>query len=360
MMPADDLTGGNRVVAIYARMLQNRGHSVRVVSNAPAPLGLRELLRLIRHRRWHTLSARWRPLPGHIALSGIAHTTLERERPITADDLPEADVVIATWWETAVWMQALPLVKGRKVHLIQGYEIWAGETVREKVHAALQLPNLKIAISAGLKRDIEAVLGDLAMAVVPNAVDLDLFDARPRRHGQPPTVGFIYAQAAIKGADRCLEAIKLARRQIPDLRVLAFGAELPGAALPLPEDAHYVYRPAQQQLASLYAACDAWLFASRLDSFGLPILEAMACRTPVIGVAIGAAPDLLADGNGVLISAQEEAALVTEMAAAIVALCRLPETEWQALSDAAYRRARSYSWEDAADRLEQLLLQAAG
>jgi glycosyltransferase involved in cell wall biosynthesis len=359
MMPADDLTGGNRVVAIYAKILQNRGHSVRVVSNAPAPLELRELLRLIRHRRWPVLRQRLWPLPGHIALSGVPHTTLERERPITAEDVPDADFVVATWWETAEWMQALPSAKGRKVHLIQGYEIWGGESVRDKVHAALQLPNLKIAISAGLKREIEVVLGDLAMAVVPNAVDLKLFDAPPRQQGKAPTVGFIYAQAAIKGADRCLKAIELARRQIPNLRVLAFGAELPGTALPLPNDAEYVCRPAQQQLASLYAACDAWLFSSRLDSFGLPILEAMACRTPVIGVPIGAAPDLLADGHGVLLSAEDEDVLVAEMAAAIVRLCRLPASEWQALSEAAYRRARSYSWEDATDRLEQQLMQAA-
>ena len=359
MMPADDLTGGNRVVAIYAKILQERGHSVRVVSNASAPLGFRELLRLIRHRRWSSVGQRWRPLPGHIALSGVPHTTLEQERPITADDLPDADFVVATWWETAVWMQALPSTKGRKVHLIQGYEIWGGETVREKVHAALRLPNLKIAISAGLKRDIETVLGDLAMAVVPNAVDLKLFDSPTRQQGQTPTVGFIYAQATIKGADRCIKAIELARRQIPDLRVLAFGAELPGTALPLPNNAQYVCRPAQQELASLYAACDAWLFASRLDSFGLPILEAMACRTPVIGVPIGAAPDLLADGNGVLLSAEGEEALVSEMAAAIIRLCQLPASEWQVFSEAAYRRARSYSWEDAADRLEQQLTQAS-
>jgi glycosyltransferase involved in cell wall biosynthesis len=85
----------------------------------------------------------------------------------------------------------------------------------------------------------------------------------------------------------------------------------------------------------------------------------MACRTPVIGVPIGAAPDLLADGNGVLLSAEDEEALVAEMAAAIVRLCRLPASEWQALSEAAYRRARSYSWEDATDRLEQQLMQKA-
>ena len=33
-------------------------------------------------------------------------------------------------------------------------------------------------------------------------------------------------------------------------------------------------------MKELYGGCDAWLFATRNEGFGLPILEAMACRTP--------------------------------------------------------------------------------
>lgn len=358
LMPADDLTGGNRVVATYARELQALGHQVLVVSNAAAPLRAREALRLIRRGRWSELKQRRQPPPGHIALSGVPHRTLERERPIVAADLPDADVIIATWWETAVWMAALPASKGRQVHLIQGYEIWGGEHMRQRVHDALRLPNRKIAISSGLKRDIESALGDLRMAVVPNAVDLDQFDAPARTRQSVPTIGFIYAHAAIKGADRCLQAIALAREQIPELRVVCFGADQPGADLPLPANSQFTCRPAQNALAGHYAACDAWLFASRLDSFGLPILEAMACRTPVIGVPIGAAPDLLVDGRGMLVEGSTESELIDRMAAAIVAMLRQPAADWQAMSDAVYQRARAYSWQDAARRLESELQSA--
>lgn len=355
LMPADDLTGGNRVVATYARQLQQRGHTVLVVSNAAPPLGGREALRLVRRGNWGALRQRLKPPPGHIALAGVPHKTLERARPITADDLPDADIVVATWWETAVWMDALPACKGKKLHLIQGYEIWGGPQTEARVHAALRLPNRKVAISAGLKRDIEAALGDLGITVVPNAVDVAQFNAPPRMRHTPPCVGFIYAHAAIKGSDRCLRAIALARQSLPELQVLGFGADQPHAALPLPEGTRFVHRPAQAALAGLYAACDVWLFPSRLDSFGLPILEAMACRTPVIGVPIGAAPDLLADGLGILLNAGEEEALIEAMAAGIVTLCRLPAEDWQALSERVWRRASTYRWEDAAARLEAVM-----
>ena len=347
MMPADDLTGGNRVVAMYAQRLRARGHEVLVVSNAPDRPSLRDRLRALRDGRWRELQAARHPAPGHIALSGVPHRVLERPRPMTADDLPDADVLIATWWETAEWMQRMPARKGRKVHLIQGYEVWTGGDVAARVHAALRLPNRKIAISASLARDIEAELGDLGIAVVPNAVDLAQFDAPPRPRGEPPTVGFIYAHARFKGADICIRACELARRELPGLRVLAFGGDVPSRELPLPEGTEFVHRPAQDRIASLYARCDAWLFGSRVDSFGLPILEAMACRTPVIGVPVGAAPELLADGGGTLVPPESPEA----MAAAIVALCRAPAAQWRRASDAAHARAHGYSWDDATTRL---------
>jgi glycosyltransferase involved in cell wall biosynthesis len=47
----------------------------------------------------------------------------------------------------------------------------------------------------------------------------------------------------------------------------------PTAELPLPAGTEFHLQPAQRDLAGLYARCDAWLFPSRVDSFGLPIVE---------------------------------------------------------------------------------------
>ncbi|MEY2688437.1 MAG: hypothetical protein RL375_2635 [Pseudomonadota bacterium] len=346
-MPADDLSGGNRVVATYAGRLQARGHQVLVVSNAPDRPGWRERWRALRQGRAATALGRLRPLPGHVALSGVPHRVLDRPRPITAADLPDADVVVATWWETARWMHALPARKGRPVHLIQGYETWLGNDTVDQVQATLRLPNRKIAISQALRLEIEADLGELGLHVVANAVDLDHFQAPPRARGTPPTVGFIYSTAAIKGSDLCLEAIALARQVVPQLRVCCFGTEPIDPALPLPAGARHVLRPAQAALPQLYADCDVWLFGSRRDSFGLPVLEALACRTPVVAVPVGAAPELLAQGGGVLLDRADPAA----MARALLALCTGPEAQWRRQSDLAWQRARACNWDDATDRL---------
>ena len=351
LLPSDNLTGGNRVVAIYAQQLMARGHQVLVVTCAPDRLSPHEMVRAALKHDWQSLRNHGKAQAGHIQQSGVAHKVLERPRAITATDVPDADFIVATWWETALWMHGMPASKGRKVHLIQGYEVWLAPQAVAQVHAALQLPNLKIAISSDLKQTIEEKLGDLGITVIPNAVDLIQFNAPPRAKQDPPTVGFVYAIAAIKGADICSRACELARRHVPQLKVVAFGADQPSVEVPLPGDTEFFYRPKQTELKQIYARCDAWLFGSRLDSFGLPILEAMACRTPVIAVPIGAAPDLLGDGTGVLVAKESP----EEMAAAIVALCGQTPSQWLQRSDRAYNKAHSYSWEDAATRLLDVL-----
>lgn len=359
LLPRDDLAGGTRVVATYARLLQDRGHQVLVVSNVPARRSIRELWRLVRQHNWDALHQCYRPRPGHVALSGVPMHKLERHRPIVASDLPDADVVVATWWETARWMHQLPDSKGRRVHLIQDYETWFDEETNRQVRDTLRLPNCKIAISHSLRQTLLDHVGPLDIKVVPNAVDGTHFDAPRRQRQTCPRVGFIYGSSQRKAADRYHAAIALARRSVPGLEVLAFGSESPKPDYPLPPDTDYIQFPAQTDIPGLYAQCDVWLFASRIDSFGLPILEAMACRTPVIGVPVGAAPELLQQGGGVLLSGtSDEEVLCREMADAIVRLCRMPAEQWQAMSDAAYEQSHGYGWQDAAALFEGLLQQA--
>lgn len=360
LTPPDNLTGGIRVVAIYAARLQAVGHDVLVVSCLHEPPTWREHLRALRHGRWSDWRQKLRAhaAPGHIALSGVHHRVLEKPGPIDANDVPDADIVIATWWETAVWMHDLPPSKGRKVHLLQGYEIWwGGAEARDRVHAALRLPNLKVAISSGLKQEIERDLGDLGIHVVRNGVDREQFDAPPRERGSIPTVGFVYAPDLIKGPDRCLRVIEQLRQSMPELHVLAFGAQPPTSDLPLPANTEFYCRPSQQAIPALYARCDVWLFATRVDSFGLPILESMACRTPVVGVAVGAAPDLLRDGAGVLVDAADEPSLILALAEAVERLLVCPANEWCAMSERSHARAHGHSWEDAVDQFEAILNQ---
>lgn len=65
------------------------------------------------------------------------------------------------------------------------------------------------------------------------------------------------------------------------------GLALPGNVTALP------YAGSVQYLARLLASCDAFVHAGDQETYGLVVLEAMACGTPVVGVAAGGVGELV-------------------------------------------------------------------
>jgi glycosyltransferase involved in cell wall biosynthesis len=355
VLPDANLSGGVRVVAIYARRLKERGHQVTVVSVPPRSVNAGEALRrLVRGRK------PWRqPGPSHMTGVDVEHRILERHRPVMDRDVPDADVVIATWWETAEWVAGLSERKGAKAYLIQHdetamYPRPEQEETRRRVLATWQLPMYRMVVSEWLRQLAEERVGAGASVLVPNGVDLSQFWAQARGKQNVATVGVMYSTVHFKGCDISLAAIERARQRVTDLRVVAFGCEDPVEHLALPAGTQYTRAPAQDRIRESYAACDAWLVASRSEGFGLPLLEAMACRTPVIATPAGAAPELASGGGGVLVPHEDPQA----MAAEIVRLAALSEVQWRAMSAAAYETARRHDWGASVELLEAALAEA--
>ncbi|RYG66075.1 glycosyltransferase, partial [bacterium] len=186
-----------------------------------------------------------------------------------------------------------------------------------------------------------------------NAVDTRNFFAQPRGKQRVPTVGMLRENIDIKGEDVLIAALEIARREVPDLQLIAFGPERPTRRHPMPDGTIFIHRPTVDEIRGIYAQCDAWLFASRAgtEGFGMPVLEAMACRTPVIGVPTGAAPELLADGAGLLVPHDDPKAT----ADAIVRIARMADADWRTMSETAWRRAQEHRLKDASDEFEKLL-----
>lgn len=341
------LSGGDRVVAIYADRLKKLGHEVCVVSRCRKTASLREQIRSLRKGKG-LISTRNRP--SHFDHLDIPHWTTDTFRPVTDADVPDADVVIATWWETAEWVANLSSAKGAKAYFVQHHEVF-DYLPKEKAEASYNLPLHKIAISQWLVDIMQTRYNDRQVSFVPNGVDTQQFNAPLRGKQSVPTIGMVYASPPWKGCDISLKAFSIAAQRIPNLKLVTFGNEPPSRDLPLPPDAEFVAAPQQNLLKNLYSRCDAWLFGSRLEGFGLPILEAMACRTPVIGTPAGAAPELLADGAGILVQPEDP----EDMAKAIEKICHLSEQDWQQMSNAAYAKATAYCWEDAARQFEAAL-----
>jgi glycosyltransferase involved in cell wall biosynthesis len=361
VLPHANLAGGVRAVAMHAGLLAAMGHGVTVVSTPKKlpPLG-RRVKDFVRGRGWTSGAGG----PSHLdSVKNIRHHEIDKFRPVTDDDVPDADVIVATWWETAEWVAALSPSKGTKVYFIQHHEVVFDNQPVSRVKATYKLPMRKVVVAKWLAELMRDAYEDRAdIRVVPCGIDHDVFNAPPRGKQKRPTVGMMYATAAFKGCDIALDAFKLAARNISHLQLHCFGEIEPTEALPLPSGgAEFELKPPQKRIAEIYASCDAWLFASRSEGFGLPVLEAMACRTPVIGTPTGVAPEALGEHDpvtaalgGTLVKFED----AKDMAIAIERIARLKETEWKAMSDAAYRAAHKYTWERSAKLMEAALLDA--
>lgn len=346
-----EMTGGMRVIAIYADRLRRRGHDVLVVAppnRAATPRG-----RLRALRRGHPWPRR-RP-PSHVDGLGLPCRTLERHRPVEDRDVPDADVVVATWWETAEWVAALGPSKGAKAHFIQNQEgspLWFPPEFIARAAAIYRLPMTRITISRSLREWLAADYGCLDVALVPNSVDRELFHAPPRGRRPHPTVGLLYHTVPLKGLSCSLAALALARRALPDLRVVSFGHGREAPELPLPPGSTLHVDPPQERIRELYAACDVWLCGSRIEGFHLPPLEAMACRCPVVSTRVGGPDEIVEDGvNGYLVDVGDADALADRL----LRVLTLGDDAWRAMSEAAHATARSYTWDDATDRFEAAL-----
>lgn len=351
VLPPVNMSGGIRVAAIYAKQLQRMGHAVTLVS--PPPCGVparRKVMSLLRGQGWPSDSGR----TSHLNGAGLDHRVLEQHRPVTDRDVPDADVVVATWWETAEWVNALHPRKGAKVYFIQHHEVFGNLPV-ERCHATYRMPMHKIVIARWLQRTMHTHYGDDTADLVPNSVDTTQFFAAVRDKQPVPTVGLLYSTAGFKGVDRSLAAIAVLKAWVDGLQVISFGTERPATKLPLPDYVKFSYLPPQERLRDLYARCDVWITASTSEGFNLPAMEAMACRTPVVSTRTGWPEEALESGlNGVLVDVDD----VEALARGAQWVLSLPSEEWKTLSRRAFETATAGSWEQSARLFERALTRA--
>jgi glycosyltransferase involved in cell wall biosynthesis len=101
-----------------------------------------------------------------------------------------------------------------------------------------------------------------------------------------------------KGLEALTEAA--ARRDGAPL-VLAGRTDAEAAALAAPGRVILTGRVSDEELAALYTAADALVLSSEEEGFGLPVIEALACGTPVAAYAIDALRELYGSRPGVVL-----------------------------------------------------------
>lgn len=146
-----------------------------------------------------------------------------------------------------------------------------------------------------------------------------------RRHAiapDRPVIAYVGRVAFEKNIDFLLRVTARLKAEIPDILFVVSGegpalASLEDQArqLGLAEHARFVgYLDRSGALLDCYRAAGVFVFASRTETQGLVLLEAMALGTPVVSTAIMGTRDVLREGAGAVIVEEDEAAFTMAVA----------------------------------------------
>jgi glycosyltransferase involved in cell wall biosynthesis len=120
------------------------------------------------------------------------------------------------------------------------------------------------------------------------------------------------------------------------------GAKQRAAALSLKGQIRWLGPIAEPDLPALYGGAELFVFASLYEGFGLPVLEAMACGTPVVCSNSSSLPEVAGDA-ALLVDPMNTAELAN-------ALCMALDNEGlrQDMREKGLRRAQTFSWQQTA------------
>lgn len=132
-------------------------------------------------------------------------------------------------------------------------------------------------------------------------VDENVF--RPQQIQKEPAVLTVGRLSALKGQDFLIQALGLIPEKLrPSFYIAADSCgensrnDLSALAASHKVKIKFFINIPDEELVSLYNRVQAFVYAPVMEPFGLVLLEAMACGTPVIGVRGGGAREFLKDG----------------------------------------------------------------
>ena len=191
-----------------------------------------------------------------------------------------------------------------------------------------------VAVSRFTVRQALKVFPSRDIIVIPNWLNMASFHSRDHHHPHRPfRLLFVGNWSRRKGADLLPKIMQqlggaFELRFTQGLQHRRSVGRMPANMVSLGriEDMH--------QMVECYQSCDALLFPSRLEGFGLAALEAQACGLPVIATQGSSLVDVVEDGRTGLLCPMDD---VEAFVAAARRLAKNP-TQWREMGEAARQR----------------------
>lgn len=183
-----------------------------------------------------------------------------------------------------------------------------GRWLMNRITTRLAKVNHIVCVSKATKSDLldYVDIPDERTSVIYNAVFQPMKPASPetcatyRKTNKLPTdspVILHVGQGFYKNRETVLEVAAQVRKNRPDMRLVMVGnLNRPLLAqverLGLEDIVHVLRRVAREDMAALYTTASVLLFPSLYEGFGLPVLEAQMCGTPVVCSNKGSLPEV--------------------------------------------------------------------
>lgn len=255
----DQLWGGVKVALEDANWLHRHGHEVTVLSRSGPPA-------------WMQIECAFRRVPDF--------------RP---EHLPDADVVIGTFWSTVPWAASAGRTKGVPVHFCQGYEgdFPENQALRDRIEAVYRLPRVRHVTIAPYLTQLLADRFGVAANEVDHVIDHRVHSPGPERApGSVLRVGLVGPwQVGWKDLPTGYAACDLAHRAGQKLVLVRATNTAPDPAelkASFPIEWHRALPPSR--MGDFYRSLDVFLGTSSgaEEGFFLPAIEAMACGIPTV------------------------------------------------------------------------------
>ena len=219
---------------------------------------------------------------------------------------------------------------------------WTRRYSRFAVPRVARAARRVIAVSEFTRAEIVELLGVPAerIRVIPNAVGEPFGPDGPAAEGD-----YVLAVGTLEPRKNLAAAQQAAERLGVELKVV--GARGWGSV----QVDGWLGRVSDEELAALYRGARCLVYPSLYEGFGIPVLEAMACGTPVVTSA-GGATEEVAGGAAVLVDPRDPSAIAAGI------------EEVHARRDDLVRmgldRAREFTWARVADATRSVYEEAAG
>jgi glycosyltransferase involved in cell wall biosynthesis len=236
---------------------------------------------------------------------------------------------------------------------------------RVMIRRALSRADRIITVSYNSKRDLVDYFGisPSRVEVIYNGVSPEFRTGLPdderarvaRKYGiTRPYLLFLGGEKPHKNVQNVVRAFAEARRSRPDLpHVLALAGPMPknsariDALIGALDVGSVIARPGlidEEDLPGLFSGADVLLYPTLYEGFGLPVVEAMACGTPVLTSSTSALQEI-AGGYSYLVDPLD----VDAIARGILALTTNPKVRADFV-ELGRKRALDFSWDKAAER----------